>query len=405
MCRTHVLRAAVFLLIALLPACKDNVQGPEETPEFSGNLTVAVFPDIGTLYTAFQFTPQVRLDGDSLADPAAYQYRFDWEADGTWDTGWLDSTAAQHRYDALGKKSIRVLAKDAAGAIDTAETRVYVQELVQITRNVSGSSQGNIDWAPDGSNRIAFDWDPELNMKFNIWLTHFPEGTLEQVTFNNENTPSEFKQLPEWSPDGKKIAYVNNEGFAAVDLATGKADQLWACSGCYPELPAWNLCWAPDGKGILFSSGSSIDYFDMATKTVQPFYPNPGLHCWSPSAKYVAYAPVDPATITVTDTLKIFDFSTKHVINAFPGQAIGAKLDWSPDGRFICLGFQRDSEILHIFDTQTQKTFTAYLGEKLQTTNLPTWSHDEKFLAFEAVEVGSGRHPEIWAVKFPEELE
>jgi len=39
-----------------------------------------------------------------MCRPAAYQYRFDWDADGTWDTGWLDSTAAQHRYDARARR-------------------------------------------------------------------------------------------------------------------------------------------------------------------------------------------------------------------------------------------------------------------------------------------------------------
>ena len=401
--RKRILFAAAFLLIFLLLfACKDSVQGPGQTPEFIGNLSVAVFPDIGTLYTDFQFTPAVHLDGDSLADASAYQYRFDWEADGTWDTDWLDSTGVQHRYAALGKKMIRVLARDAAGAVDTAEARVYVQELVQITRNESQRyAHGNIDWSRDGSNRITFDWRGAPNWRHHIWVVDYPGGTPQPVTSAPDADSETSEHFPEWSPDGKRIAFGNDKGLAYVDLQTGQVTQLVAKDGL--NVTALLPRWSPAGRWILYQHwDNKMHLFDLQQQEDSIFDDTPYVVGWSPDGQSIA------SIAPYGTELQIFSFPNKDLEKTYPIPFYALKVDWSPNGKWLSLGFNQhwlpDTCVVAILSAETGKVYYAQIDGLIRCW-YPSWSEDGSLLAFEAEEKNSGRYAEIWAIRFPEDLD
>src|SRR5512146_2233112 len=96
-----------------------------------------------------------------------------------------------------------------SGDLDSARSRVYVQELVQITQNESGTVQGNIDWSRDGTNRIAFSWRPNSTWR-RIWSVEVLSGVPEQITSDSDTGVGSYNDWPEWSPDGKSIAFVTH---------------------------------------------------------------------------------------------------------------------------------------------------------------------------------------------------
>ena len=185
-------------------------------------------------------------------------------------------------------------------------------------------------WSPD-HRRIVFDRDGDL------LIAPFADGTLstktEQLTKGTSNdsfpawsvddwfafvrtrssTDSEIRRIqrgqnsvpfvagqkvraPAWSPDGKTLAYMADNGNGQYDIYTvkvGEAPVLLLDSG----LSELNPNWSPDGKAIVFvrDKGEKLSYdndiytVDVATKTVSgPLTDNgvqDGNPVWSPYGK------------------------------------------------------------------------------------------------------------------------
>lgn len=132
--------------------------------------------------------------------------------------------------------------------------------LTQLTH--FGGSAFFPDFSPDAS-KIAFSGsvgDPQNNQ---IYVTDTATGTSAlQLTSCPSAFPDCFSDLPVWSPDGTKIAYVHADGFDADDNNVN--EQVWVMnadgsnqhpltSGSDPkdQVPDWS----PDGSKIVFASG------------------------------------------------------------------------------------------------------------------------------------------------------
>lgn len=74
------------------------------------NFTVA--PSVGTTATVFSFDAGASLDAEYGTD--ALEVRWDWEDDGTWDTGFTTRKTATYRYGALGIFTVRLQVRNPA---------------------------------------------------------------------------------------------------------------------------------------------------------------------------------------------------------------------------------------------------------------------------------------------------
>ncbi|MFZ1946062.1 MAG: PKD domain-containing protein [bacterium] len=69
-----------------------------------------VSPESGLADTVFRFDASGSSDVDDAA--ALLEVRWDWQDDGTWDTGWSTAKTASHQYSSAGLKTVRLRVRD-----------------------------------------------------------------------------------------------------------------------------------------------------------------------------------------------------------------------------------------------------------------------------------------------------
>jgi len=161
------------------------------------------YPDIGTPGTEFFISINaIKVRNDLVSHLTRHTFRWDFDADGIFDTEKSEENVKTHIFETKGEKKIIIEVETPGLDIYKDTITVQVVSLVKLYDNVSGYDLGSPDFSPDGSNRIAFD-APALNQESAIWTYQLPNGSLEQVS----QSPAFF---PEWSPDGKYILFRRN---------------------------------------------------------------------------------------------------------------------------------------------------------------------------------------------------
>jgi len=146
----------------------------------------------------------------------------------------------------------------------------------------------NFSISPTGV-RVAMDFRGE------IVTVPAEKGDVRNLT----NSPGVHERSPIWSPDGRSIAYFTDDSGEYelwIESQDGKGQpKKWKLSGAgFYEFPGWS----PDSKKIAFVDNSRtlywIDVSSGATKKVASDYfygPIKYLHpAWSPDSKWIAYA-------------------------------------------------------------------------------------------------------------------
>ena len=105
------------------------------------------------------------------------------------------------------------------------------------------SGPSSVAWSPD-SKEVVY------SMSGTLWRQKIDSTEAQQITDG-----AGYDYQPDWSPDGKRVAYVSYRKDAMelwlLDLASGKSQQLTK-GGAVNVEPRWS----PDGKRIVFVSTS-----------------------------------------------------------------------------------------------------------------------------------------------------
>jgi len=158
-----------------------------------------------------------------------------------------------YRYDGTGFVDLGV---GNGAAISPDGEKILIDKITWSTLlSKDGKELGTFDfsihanWSPDGK-RIAFV-DDQFSDEYNIFILDIASGVTTQLTANDGLE----KFYPAWSPDGVNIAYL-----VADSLNSWRRNAIWiiGADGSNPKLlveaanSLGGFSWSPDGKKIAY---------------------------------------------------------------------------------------------------------------------------------------------------------
>ena len=210
--------------------------------------------------------------------------------------------------------------------------------------------------------KIAYSANPSSmgQTGMDVFVMNVKTFQVKQLTHTGNG------DAPAWSPDGKQIAYQDNQRIVIVDSAGifKRAITTSISSGYKPA-------WSPDGSMLAITDRDSrIMLIRISDLTLQPV--NQGLNgtnpSWSPDGKRLAFIYDD---LYIEDT----DGANSHLLTVIGNISHPS---WSPDGQSIAFAHEINSQRhdVDILDLASKTITTVTQGIQ------PAWSPDGKKLAF-----------------------
>jgi Tol biopolymer transport system component len=207
---------------------------------------------------------------------------------------------------------------------------------------------------------IAYTKIPE----YEIWLFEIATEESEYLTDGS---------LPDWSPDGKEIVYVNNSDIYKINLETKEIKQLTTWGSCF--FPDWH----PNGFKIAYRDSDGVRITD-SNFTSTKFIARGDKPDWSPNGDKIVY--IGSAMVTFPEIFLIDTLGNEPVRLTVNGYEDDSPC-FSPDGSkiaYVHATYNADSQFCYniwVMDTNgTNKTQLTWENENYNGAFEPAWSPD-----------------------------
>jgi len=247
-------------------------------------------------------------------------------------------------------------------------------------------------WSPDGR-QIVFtqrEIKEDNNAQSALYLMNGDGSGVKQLT----DMPGH-EYLPDWSPDGARIAFVSSTQHAqqiyAINVDGSNLQQLTEATN-----PTFGPAWSPDGKKIVYALSThtsselylmNADGSDATQLTSNGAYNGGGV--WSPDGQQIAFHSSDANNNSDIYLINADGSGEKRLTVSSADEYSPA---WSPDGRQIAfLSWEDDVVDIYVMDVAA---FGLQDTEESQRRNLthnhaleinsPEWSPDGKTILFSA---------------------
>jgi Tol biopolymer transport system component len=203
---------------------------------------------------------------------------------------------------------------------------------------------------------------------FDIWVVDDESTSTVRLT----RTDRFNEDMPDWSPDGTRIAYarcgraeLSNCDIWVMDADGSNRTRLTTTPDAQETWPAWS----PDGTKIAFTSNLDDPFQDVYAmdadgSNVIRLTTTPGFDAfpeWSPDGSRIAFT----SDRLALDDIFIMDADGSNQTRVTRGKKIDERPDWSPDGATIV--FSRNGNDLWTVAPDgtglTQLTFTERRSE------------------------------------------
>ncbi|RLD88092.1 MAG: hypothetical protein DRJ29_17585 [Bacteroidetes bacterium] len=197
-----------------------------------------------------------------------------------------------------------------------------------------GPYSTSFSWSPDGSNLALIHEE-------DIWIVPLEGGSPLQIT----NTP-EHELWPNWSPDGKMIAYLTiskDKRIAHVIPATGGISKI-----THNDIVTGN--WGPDSKSVAILSNGEISVISLTGEKLRHIVALKDLGLddssspkYSPDGKQIAFFG-NSGTKSIIYLYSLEDEKFTRLAEENPDTPKYA-LEWSPDGKWLSYQTSEEEKI------------------------------------------------------------